>query len=105
MLTGEKTTCTPETGLYLVNDEQRAALVAEFCHTVYIFLRGNMDSTFALHQFEQHGGGFMGNCVLCRRDIVIADMRHAGDKRRERFAVMRLPRCRKRPHCATVKAA
>src|SRR5579863_7400887 len=105
MLASEKASRAPKTSLHFVNDQQRAALVAEIGYTTYILLRGDMDAAFTLHQFEQHGGGFMGNRVLCRRAVVVADMGHARDKRRERFAIMRLPCCRECPHRATVKAA
>ncbi len=102
---GEETPRAPETGLHLVDDEQRAAFPAEFRRAANIFLRGDVDAALALHQFEQHGGGALANNCFQRGKVVVARVVDAGQQGREGFAVMRLPGGGECAHRAPVKAA
>ena len=64
-----------------------------------------MDAAFALHDFQQHGGGLVGDGGFERGQVVVGDVAETGHQRLEGLAVFLLPGGRERAHGAPVEAA
>src|SRR5436190_2476275 len=105
MFAGEKAARTTEAGLYLINDQQRAAFAAKCCYTSDILFISKMHATFALYQFNNHGCRLLINCCLQCWQIVIAYMGNARNERRKWLAVMRVPGSGECSHRTAMEAA
>src|SRR5579859_7339628 len=105
LFTREKRTSAPKPRLNLVNNQQCTAFPTQTRHTLNILITSDMYATLTLHQFENDSSRILINRIFSGSQIVIAYMPDIGNQRCERFAVVRLPRSRERPHATTMKAA
>src|SRR5690242_19049237 len=104
LFTGEEATDTAKARLHFIDNQQGSPLPTERRELLYIGLVRDVDAALALDEFDDDGGGLFGDCRACRIDIVIADMRHAGQKWRKGLAIVRLPGRGERAHAASVEA-
>src|SRR5688572_18117729 len=95
MLDREPFAGAAESGLDLVDDEQRAALLAELLRGLEKLRRADVDAALALYDFEHDGSGLICNALVERRRIVELHVR-GFQQWHEAFAVFRLPRDRQR---------
>jgi len=110
VLACKKLARAPDAGLDLVDDEERAVLVAERLGAGEELLGAGIDPAFALNDLDDHGGsptvlpGILHRCGHAL-ELVVGNKAHIGDERLERLAVLLAPRRRQRPHAAPVKPA
>src|SRR5258708_6367879 len=103
-IASKETSCAPKACLHLINNEQSSTFATERCKTSYIFLCSYMDTSLSLHQFNDYRCRLLIDRGLCRREVVVTNMANARNKWCKRLAIMGLPSCRKRAHCATMEA-
>jgi hypothetical protein len=104
-LKGEPAPGTPKAGLDLVDDEQRATLIAQPTHALQVLGAARSDASLALHDLEQNGCRTVRHSSVHPFQVVVRHVGEAGHERHERFAVPFLPGGRERAHRAAVKAA
>ena len=101
---GEQLAGTAQAGLHLVEDQQRAVLIAQLARAFQIRLVRRQHTAFALDRLQHHGAGLVGNGRFQRRQVVIGDMFDAFDLRAETIGILRLAADRNGEQRAAVEA-
>ena len=79
-----------QAGLYLVNDERHAALVADLADATHVVAVGDVDAAFALNDFEQHRAAARVQRRLERVRVVVGHVAEAFGQRLERLVLLGL---------------
>src|SRR5207244_1753627 len=72
---------SPDAGLYLVEDQERARLIAEAARLLDEGRVGDVDAALALDDLEHNGAGLRSNRLAQRVDVVEGDGPEAGRHR------------------------
>ena len=90
VLEAEPPTGAAQTGLHLVDDQQRFPLVAELPHAAQILDRRRLHAAFALNGFQQHRADPVVHRRLERREIGERDLAETRRQRCERLLLLGL---------------
>ena len=90
--------------LHFVQDEKGVVLVAELAHALGERRIHGKHAAFALHGFEDHGAGLLGNLLFKSGDVVEGEMRDRARTRTEARGVLVLPAHAHREEGAAVEA-
>ena len=86
----EQLASTAHAALYFIEHQQRVVCVAQLAGALQIGLLGRQYAALALHGFQHHGAGLVGNRGLQRLQVVVRHMGDALDLRPETVGVLRL---------------
>ena len=100
-----ESTCTTETALDLVVDQDRADLVATLPQRDQELMRSNVDTTLALDGLDDHTASVLGDQLVDAVDVVVDCVLAAGNHRREGLLVFRVWCHAQRSHGAAVERA
>src|SRR5262249_56400445 len=76
--------------LDLVDDQERARLVAELAQPAQIVLLADVDAALALDALDDHAGGAVVDRALHRAQVVVGHVLETGDERLEAVVVLLL---------------
>src|SRR5262249_45944603 len=103
VLVAPEAPCPSDAGLDLVEDQQRARLVAELAKPRKIVVVRNVPTALTLDRLHYHRTGAVVDRALHRVQVVVGHVLEAGDERLEAVLVLLLPGGGERAHGAAVE--
>ncbi len=104
-LIGKEIAGAPDAGLHLVEDQQHAALVAEFAQGPQELRRHHPHAALAHHRLDDDAGGRVADRALGGFEIAGRDLVEAFDDRAEAFEIFLLSAGRERRERAAMEGA